>query len=435
MIPTPRLAALLSLSMVPALIAIAWPEAFYGAIGLDLLAIVAFLVDARRCTDEHALSLERKVEDVVSAGAPNLVRLVIHNSDGGEISGEVIDTAPAHCEANGRRARFTVPGHSRIELSYLMRPTRRGDHKFGDLHVRLKGPWGLAVRQYRYGAEQTVKAYPDLSAISGALSLARPEAESGLAQLRRALGEGREFESLREYLPGDDVRAIDWKATAKRQKPITRQYEPERNQTVMLLVDCGRHMVSRIGERTKLDYAIDAALRLARTSLDRGDQVGLCAFGAKILVYLPPRRGRAQLRAMVDGLYPLQPELTESDYAQAFGAVTSRNKRRALIATFTDILDEDSSRDVLVRTLHLRPRHLPLLIAMADGAVLGPARAIPADELAAYKRAAAKKIVRERELTIARLREAGALVVSVGATELSTAAVNQYLAIKARGLL
>jgi uncharacterized protein (DUF58 family) len=335
----------------------------------------------------------------------------------------------------------TILPRGLARLGYTFTPSSRGDHRFGDVHLRVFGPWDLASRQYRFPAAQTVKAYPDLLALArDALALARPELETGLARMRRSLGEGREFEALRPYIPGDDVRLIDWKATAKRREPITRQYGPERNQTVMLLLDCGRHMVSRTGvrpgeERTKLDFAVDAALRLARVSLDRGDQVGLCAFGARVKAFLPARRGRSHLRALVDLLYPLQPELEESDYAQAFQLVTSRQKRRSLVVTFTDLLDEDSSRAVLDQALHLRPRHLSLVVAAADTAVLGPARRIPQDPAQAYERAAARSVVHERERSIARLREAGAHVVDAPAPELSAAAINEYLEIKARGLL
>ncbi|HEY3447126.1 MAG TPA: DUF58 domain-containing protein [Myxococcales bacterium] len=434
--PTPRLAILLSLGLLPAALGIAFPQALWGAAAFDALLLVLAFIDLARCPKRRDVAISRAVEDVVSAGAANLARLTLDNLGPTPLSGELADAPPPGCTSSGHRRPFAAPPHGQAVHGYTFNPASRGDHRFGDLHVRLVGPWGLAARQYRFGASRVVKAYPDVQALSrDALAMVRPELETGLARLRRSLGEGRDFESLRAYIPGDDVRIIDWKATAKRGSPIARQYEPERNQTVMLLVDCGRHMVSRQAERTKLDYAVDAALRLARVSLDRGDLVGLCAFGARVHAFLPPRRGRAHLRALVDALYPLQPELVESDYGAAFDLVTARQKRRSLMVTFTDLLDEDSSRVVLERTLHLRPRHLPLVVAAADSAVLQPARAIPATPEQAYQRAAAQTIVRERDRAVAKLRDAGALVVSAAVTELSAAAINEYLEIKERGLL
>jgi uncharacterized protein (DUF58 family) len=436
MLPTPRLAALLALALLPAAFAIAWPSAVYLCLAWDLGCLAAFAIDRRRCPRPDLLDASRVVEDVVSAGAPNRARVEVDNLAPFAVAGELADAPPPTCACRGPRTRFEIPAHGRWAHTYLFTPGTRGDHRFGDLFLRTRGPWGLAMRQARIAAAKTVRAYPDLRALAReSLFPAHPQLESGLSRLRRSLGEGRAFESLREYVPGDDVRSIDWKATAKRSRPIARQYEPERNQTVMLLVDCGRHMVSRVGKRTKLDFTIDASLRLARATLDRGDQVGLCAFGAKILAYLPPKKGRLQLRALVDLLVPLQPELEESDYDSAFGLAASRQRRRALMATFTDVLDEDSSRSLLLRILSLRPRHLPLVVAAADAVVLGRARAIPEDASAAYARAAARQIVQERERTIARLRDAGAHVVDVPVSELSAAAINEYLAIKSRGLL
>jgi uncharacterized protein (DUF58 family) len=436
MLPTPRLAALLALALLPAAVAIAWPPALALALAWDLGCLAAFALDLARCPSARTLTACRTVEEIVSAGAPNRAQVELDNLTAREIAGELADAIPATCSAQRARTQFRLPPRGRFVHRYLFTPSRRGDHRFGDLTLRLAGPWRLALRQARFPAARTVRAYPDVQALArDALALANPRAESGLARLRRSLGEGREFESLRDYVPGDDVRAIDWKTTAKRSRPIARQYQPERNQTVMLLLDCGRHMVSRVGERTKLDYAIDASLRLARVSLDRGDLVGLCAFGARVQGTLPPKRGRSQLKALIDLLYPLQPELEESDYDGAFALVAARQKRRALIAVFTDLLDEDSSRALLARTLHLRPRHLPLVVAVADTGVLAPARAVPEDLMAAYARAAARQIVQERDRTVALLRDAGAHVVNVPAQELSAAAINEYLAIKGRGLL
>ncbi len=435
MVPTPRLAALLALALLPAAFAIAWPPALALCVAWDLACLGAFAIDRLRCPRAELLCARRVVEGAVSAGAPNRAELVLDNLAPFPIAGAIADAPPPASDARGSRTRFEVPAGGRWAHAYFFTPAVRGDHAFGDLFVRLAGPWGLALRQVRIEAAKAVRAYPDLKALAREPLTAQPLHETGLARLRRSLGEGRAFESLRDYVPGDDVRSIDWKATAKRSRPIARQYEPERNQTLLLLVDCGRHMVARAEGRTKLDWAVDASLRLARASLDRGDQVGLCAFGAKVLCYLPPKRGRLQLKALVGALTPLQPELEESDYDSAFGLAASRQKRRALIAVFTDVLDEDSSRSLLMRTLALRPRHLPLIVAAADADVLGPASAVPQGAAAAYERAAARHIVQEREHTVARLRDAGAYVVSASAGELSAAAINEYLAIKGRGAL
>lgn len=432
--PTPRLAVLLSLGLLPAAFAIAFPATLWGTVGFDGFLLLLFAVDLARCPERRNLTAARAVEPVVTAGAQNPVHLTLGNDGDRPLEGQLADAPPPASRAVGHRVPFGVPAHGQASHAYTFNPLTRGDHRFGDISVRVRGPWGLAARQYVVAAHQTVKAYPDLRATARDTLVSAAPAENGLTRLRRA-AEGRDFESLRPYVPGDDVRAIDWKATAKRQAFVARHYEPERNQILMVLLDCGRHMVSRIGERTKLDFAVDAALRLARVGLDRGDQVGLCAFSAQIKAYVPPKRSRSHLHALVAALYPLEAELVESDYDAAFNLVAERQKRRSLIVSFTDLLDEDSSRAVLQRVLHLRPRHLPLVVATADTALLAPARRIPDTAEEAYERAAARAIVHERHRAVARLRDAGALVVSSAATELSAAVVNQYLDIKCRGIL
>ncbi len=435
MVPTPRAAALAAIGLVPAALAGLDPLFAVSALAIDLAVAIFTWVDWSRAPRPEDLSVERRCEPVISAHARNPVHLSV-TARLRPLRGALRDAVPPECDATGAGAAFELPSFGTASATYLMRPARRGEHEFGDLTVRLRGPWGLAFRQFRIARRQSVRAYPDLIALSrDAAILARPDPESGLVALKRAAGEGREFESLREYVRGDDYRAIDWKATARRGRPIARHYEPERNQTVMLMVDCGRHMVSQVGDRTKLDFAVDAALRLSRVSLDRGDQVGLCAFGAEVHAFLAPKKGREALRGLVEALYRLEPELLESDCAAAFDLVAARIRRRALVAVFSDLLDEESSRQLVARATRLRPRHLPLVIAVADSELLDAGRAVPRRPEEAYLRAAAQRLLRERDSTLGRLRDAGSLVVSVPARELCAAAVNKYLEVKARGLL
>jgi uncharacterized protein (DUF58 family) len=435
LIPTPRTAALFALGLLPAALAALRPGFGIGALMLDALILIAATVDFFRAPTAADVDVTRKLESVISAHAPNRVLLSI-SCRSRAVRGALKDSPPFDADAKGYRVPFAVGPFSNAAASYFIVPRRRGELTFGDLTVRLLGPWGLAWRQSKVSGSRTVKAYPSLAAIErDAAILGRPQPESGLLAMKRAIGEGREFESLRAYVPGDDYRSVDWKATAKRGHPIARHYEPERNQTVMLLLDCGRHMVSAVGDRTKLDYAVDAALRLGRVSLERGDQVGLCAFGTEIQDYRGPRKGREALRGLVEGLYRVSPELLESDYAGAIELVASRNRKRALIVIFSDLLDEESSRILVARAARLRPRHLPLVIAVADSELMDAARRVPRTPEESYVRFAAERLWHERESTTARLREAGAFVVDVPARALSAAAVNQYLEIKARGLL
>jgi uncharacterized protein (DUF58 family) len=277
--------------------------------------------------------------------------------------------------------------------------------------------------------------YPDLSALGqDALTLAHAHAEASKRVVRR-IAEGREFESLREYRLGDDRRALDWKATARRGKPMVRVHQPERNQTVLLLLDCGRHMAGEVAGRRKLEHAVDAALRLARVSLDQGDQVGLMAFGASVRTWLPPRKGLEQLRAIAGALYRVEAQLEESDYGAALDRAFARLSRRALVVVLTDLMDLDTSAPLVKRALQLVPRHLPLVASLLDEGVRAQALAVPQTEGDAYRRYVAARLEDDYRLTAARLRDAGARVVRAAPGAFGPAAVNEYLELKATGAL
>jgi uncharacterized protein (DUF58 family) len=308
------------------------------------------------------------------------------------------------------------------------------------VHVKLHGPWGLAARRLVVPAVSAVKVYPDLTALSrDALQLARARDDDARRVVRRP-NEGREFESLREYRPGDDRRSLDWKATARRAKPMVRVHQPERNQQVLLLLDCGRHMAGETSgasgpPRRKLDFAVDAVLRVAKVSLDQGDLVGVLAFGAGVKAWLPPKKGAEALRAICALLYRVEATLEESDYGAALDLAFARGRKRSLVVLFTDLLDADTSAALVKRTLRLVPRHLPVVACLTDEELRQAATVVPADAPAAYARQVAQKLEDEYRLTAARLRDAGARVVRSPAAAFGASTVNAYLDIKARGLL
>jgi uncharacterized protein (DUF58 family) len=277
--------------------------------------------------------------------------------------------------------------------------------------------------------------YPDLKSLSrDALRLAQAHAEASKRVIRRP-AEGRELESLRDYRLGDDRRTIDWKATARRAKPIVRVYQPEKNQTVLLLVDCGRHMAGEVQGRPKLEHAVDAALRLAKVSLAQGDQVGVMTFGATVRTWLPARRGIDQLRAIASELYRAEATLEESDYGAALDRAFQRGTRRSLVVVLTDLMDLETSSALVKRTLQLVPRHLPLVASLLDEGLKARALEVPATVARAYERQVAARLEDDYRLTAARLRDAGARVVRAAPHEFGPAAVNEYLELKATGRL
>lgn len=435
-VPTPRAVWLVALGLAPALAAVVSPGALALAAALDGLVITLVALDYVLAPPPRALRVRRDLESVLSSGVANRVRLHLEAPTGDRrtFRGELRDAVEAGPLVEGLSRRFELRDH--LELDGTITPMRRGDLQLLGLWLRLVGPMGLCARQARVDPGGAVRVFPDLSALHArdALALARAgDAESRRHLPRRA--EGREFDSLREHRLGDDRRSIDWKATARRGRTMVRVHRPERNQRVLILLDCGRHMAGEIGGRRKLDHAVDAALRLGRVALDLGDEVGVVAFGAKVKASLPARKGPEQLRAITQSLYRLDATLEESDYGTAFDAAFARDQRRSLVVIMTDLLDADSSRALLQRTRRLVPRHLPLVVSLFDDDVHRTALALPATTGDAYRRLVASGLEREAAATVAYLRRAGAHVLRASFADFGGASVGAYLAIKERGAL
>ncbi|MBI5302177.1 MAG: DUF58 domain-containing protein [Chloroflexi bacterium] len=321
-----------------------------------------------------------------------------------------------------------------VEFRYHVRPPRRGDYRFGDTNLRWRGVLGMIVRQARYATGAPVKVYPNLLDIRKYQVLARRHhlTEMGLRQTR-VLGRGAEFERLREYQPDDEFRRIDWKATARRSKPISREFETERSQTILALLDVGRMMRAPVENLAKLDYAVNAVLMLSYVAGLRGDKVGLIAFADEVTHFLTPRSGKGQFYRMLATLYGVESQPVESDYARAFAFLGAKHKKRSLVVVFTDLSSGLAVDTIVAQMASLRPRHLPLLVAISDPSVHDLARQRPRDSQSVYERVVAEQLLDERALLLESLRHRGVLTLDVPANQLTIAVVNRYLESKAVG--
>ena len=431
-VPTTRALWLAALSLVPAAVALLSPSIAPVLIAFDVALSVLIAIDFFLAPRADALQLRRIVEPVLSSGRVNIVRVEL-TARSRAVTGELRDWVTPGPVIENHRQRFSVSGTTVIE--WRLTPSTRGDLKFGPLTLKLDGPLGLCTRRQSVALPQTVKVFPDLSVLSrDALELARAEDQVS-RRVIRVRAEGREFESLREYRPGDDRRSIDWKATARRGKPFVRQHQPERNQQVILLLDCGRHMAGEVDGRRKLDHAVDATLRLAKVALDQGDLVGVLAFGRDVKRWLPPRKGAEQLRSIAQALYQVEAVLEESNYGAAMDQAFARGSRRSLVIVLTDLVDQETAASLLLRTRRLVPRHLPMIVSLQDEAVHRVATEVPTTATAAYERVVAARLERDGEATVAKLREGGARVVRGTPAVFASAGVSAYLDIKQRGLL
>lgn len=434
---TTRFFLLLAAGLV--LLSLGWfsRDALYLTVVFDLALFVAAAIDYLRSERASAFRVEREMEVRFAMGAENEVTVRIANRARRKISFIVKDEYPPEIELlTPREAQLTVPpGRSRA-WSYALLPTSRGKYAFGNTQLRYRTRLGLLWKQFSYPTGVDVKVYPDIREARKHEIYAhrnrRPE--PGLRRMR-VRGQGREFESLREFVMGDEIRHISWPATARRGKLITRQYTIERSQNIVVLLDTGRLMTARIGKLTKLDHAVNATLSIAYVAAAGGDNVGLVAFSRRVVSYLPPRRGHDQINRLMEALYSLEPQMIEPSYKRAFNFFSANWHRRSLVVILTDLVDREASAELLANTSQLMPRHLPLIITIGDTDLRELVRAKPASSGDVYRQAVAEEILRQREEALMRIRHAGGLALDVPAGRLSLELVNRYLEVKERGLL
>jgi uncharacterized protein (DUF58 family) len=332
-------------------------------------------------------------------------------------------------------AGLVTAGESTI-LRYQLYPPRRGDYHFGDLYLRWESPLGLLRRQATIPAEEDVKVYPNLVDVKKYDLLLRKNKlwELGVRNVRLR-GPGTEFERLRDYQPDDEYRHINWKATARRGQPITMEYQTERSQNLIALLDVGRLMRSPVGDVAKMDFAINAVLLLTYVAGQKGDRIGVMTFADDVQSWLAPRTGKAQFHRMLELLYKVQGQPVESDYNRAFAYLSAKQHRRSLVLVFTDLTGSVANETLVAQMMRLRRTHLPLLVTMRDPTVEALARQPVEDSIVLYRRTVAETLLHERALVLERLRNSGVLTLDVPADELSLSLINRYLEIKVRELI
>ena len=417
MSPTPRAAAALG--------AIALLTIVFGPLVAALLAAAlagALIADAR--VARRPPRAQRRVPAIVARGVPATLAVEPAPGDGRrmrirqarpaaevEISPQESDVGTLHCELVARR---------------------RGRFELAPATLRARGPLGLATCDHETGETQELLVYPDLPAARRLALAVRTGSfrESG-HRSRGPLGLGTDFESIRDYLPDDDIRQVNWPATVRMGRPMSNQYRVEQDRDVICMIDCGRLMAAPLMNATRLDLAIDAATAVGLVADELGDRCGTVAFDTVVHRRLAPRRrgGDALVRAVFD----LQPAPVDSDYELAFATVASA--KRALVIVFTDLIEEVAARSLIEAVPVLARRHEVVVAGVLDPDLDAAVGARPDHVLDVYRAAAALDVLAARERAAARVRGAGARVLETPPAGLARAAVAAYLSAKARARL
>jgi uncharacterized protein (DUF58 family) len=441
----PTLRALILVIAVALLVGLStlWDGLGIAAALLGGLSAALLLADWRLSARPDDWLLHRQHDNRLSLAADNSIHIQVQHRRTAEqirrpIQIWVRDTPPPlfYLHPDDRILTATLAPGSRTELSYRVRPPRRGDYIFGDLYIRWQSYLGLFRRQTRIPAAGPVKVYPNLADVHkyDLLDKRNQLWELGLRNARR-FGSGAEFERLREYQPDDEYRRIHWKATARRHTPIVMEYETERSQNILALLDIGRMMRSPVGDIAKLDYAINAVLLLAYVALRKGDRVGLLTFADAPQTWVPPRGGKAQFQRMLEQLYTVESQPIEPNYTDAFAYLAAKQSKRSLILVFSDLTGDIGAQSLFAHMAHLQKRHLTLLITLRDPTIQALARQTIGSTHDVYRRTVAEQLLDERRLLLERLQRQGVLTLDAPASELSAHVINRYLELKARTLL
>ncbi|MBX9255622.1 DUF58 domain-containing protein [Desmonostoc muscorum CCALA 125] len=404
----------------------------------DVLVLLLMVVDGSRVRRSR-VQITRELPSRLSIGRDNQVVLKV-TSQNTNAQIQIRDYYPTGFGVSAPAHSATIPSNSTQELTYTVNPTQRGEFPWGNIQVRQLGLWGLAWDDWQILQSLPVKVYPDLIGLRS-LTIRLTLQSSGAMRQARRTGIGTEFAELRNYRTGDDLRFIDWKATARRvgaygnSPPLVRVLEPEQEQTLLILLDRGRLMTAKVQGLQRFDWGLNATLSLALAGLHRGDRVGVGVFDRQMHTWIPPERGQLHLSQLIDKLTPIQPVLFESDYLGAVTNVVQRQTRRALVVVITDLVDVTASMELLAALSKLAPRYLPFCVTLRDPQVDRLAHTFSENVTGAYVRAVALDLLAQRQVAFAQLKQKGVLVLDAPANQIADELVERYLQLKARNQL
>lgn len=432
LVPERRLALALAASAVLWLV----PNAGTVLATVALAAITLGVgVDVVRLPTRRRFRITREAPASTGLGDETTLRYRFTNGSATRLHAVAQDRLPGCVVGGLGKQLFPVEPHGETLLEVPLRGVKRAEDALGPVGVRLTTALGFVGLRLRTTPDDRIRVVPSVAGVRRfRLLLMQHRLATAGVRLQRRRGEGQGFAGLREYVVGDDVRHIDWKATAKRSTPITREYTMERSQTVLTLIDAGRGMTQLAGEFSRFEQALASALILTDVAVMAGDRVGTMVFDDKVRAFVPAHRSLGALRAVRDAFVPVTASTVEPDYASAFRLLAAQQRKRALIVLYSDVLGVHASRALLAHVSRSSARHLVLVVALRNDPL--HALALPEAETtgtALYAKAAVTELLESREEALERMRRAGAVVLDVSPEVMTASVINRYLELKARG--
>ena len=434
--PQPRLIWAVAIGACLIALAVVSPVLGFVAVVYNAGLVIVAARDIGLLPGRGGYSVRRVMPEPFSLGEQEEVSVIVENRRAAGLLARVADHAPDTLRPTPREVSGQFDTGGRLEVQYRTHSPKRGAYHFGPVDVRVWRDRGWWRRQVRLSDPQDVAVFPNVVAIKR-IQLSLRRGLRAMAGMRRARppGASTAFAGLRDYVRGDDVRRVSWTATARRDRPVVVEVEAERGQQVVIALDCGRLMTAPAGDLDKLDHAVNAALMLAWVAQAYGDRVGLMTFDDRVTGFIKPERGTVQLRRISEALYAIRPDYVEPDFGHAMTHLALRVRQRSMIVILTDVQDPEASRELVAHALRLAGRHLVLVVAMSDPAVLRARDDPIVSTNRAYEWAAAEDFVASRRESFELLRRGGVLGLDVVAGRLSPALVERYLELKERALL
>jgi len=399
-----------------------------------LLLLVLVVIDLVIAGSPRQLGLERRLPGPVRLGEATSAELFVTNRGRRTVRGRIRDGWQPSAGATGNKRRLVLPAGERRAITVPLVPFRRGERRAVHVTVRSFGPLGLAARQATLSAPGSVLVLPPFHSRKHLPSRLQRLRELDGATSVMVRGQGTEFDSLRDYVRGDDVRSIDWRATARRKDLVVRTWRPERDRRVVIVVDSGRTSAARIDNEPRLDTAFESALLLAALASRAGDRVDLVVYDRRVRARVQGASGADLLNRMVTTMAPVDPELIEMDWTVVPGLVRSITSSRALVILATSIDAAGASRGLLTVLPQLTKKHLVVVSSVTDPDVLATSRS-RADRGEVYRAAAAERALLDTARVSAAIRQSGAEVVTGAPADLPPALADRYIALKAAGRL
>lgn len=415
--------------LLPALL----PPAFVAA---ALLAMATVLDIRRLHAVRQGIEASRHTRAKWSNGDENPVAVRVRNRYPFPVEVRVLDELPVQLQERGLDLHRRIGPGREEQLDYTVRPLTRGVYAYGAINVLVRTPLGLALRRYRLEQGREVAVYPSYIHLRKyeLMAEADPYSAAGVRKLRRA-AQRSEFERIRAYIPGDDRRSVNWRATARHGKLMVNQYQDEKAQQIVPLIDCGRTMKMPFGGLSLLDRAINSALVLSDIALKKDDRIGLAIYSNTVHGLLPPGRDKGRMAQVMERLYALHTDFAETDMEALYAAVKRGIPQRSLLLVYTNYESVQAMRRQLPFLQLLARAHLVCVVLFRNTELDQLLQLPDRNTLDVYTKVITTRSLQEKDMIARELTRHGVLTILTAPEELSTSVLNKYLEIKARGQL